>query len=251
MSAQRIVVVTGGASGIGRATADRFAAAGDRVVLADVNIDMGEKAAQEIGAGCSFRRLDVSDGAAVEVFAGEVEDEVGPVSVLVNSAGLLQNKETVDKMPLAEHERIWAVNYRSTYLMCRAFGRPTAQEELPPNLASQPVGGAQLHPIPEPRLNSTSHTRLLARIYEVLPLLCPSCQGGMCLISFLTDTPTVRSILLHLGIPDRPPPHSPPRAPPQAEIDLDQTPAVYPTNTDTIPEFDLDVDQYIPPEWDS
>jgi len=124
MTGQRVVVITGGASGIGRASADRFAAAGDTVVLADVNEEMGTAAADDLGVNASFRRLDVANDADVAAFAADVERDVGPVDILVNSAGLLQNKATTQAQPLDEHDRIWAVNYRGTYAMCRAFGPP-------------------------------------------------------------------------------------------------------------------------------
>jgi hypothetical protein len=70
----------------------------------------------------------------------------------------------------------------------------------------------------------------------------------MRVISFLTDPPTVRDILRHLGIPDRPPPLAPARAPPQAEIEFDQTPALDPTLGDPGP--DLELDQSLPDEWE-
>jgi hypothetical protein len=76
---------------------------------------------------------------------------------------------------------------------------------------------------------------LLARIYEVLPLLCPACGGPMRVVAFLTEPPIVRPILLHLGLPDRPPPVAPARGPPQAEIDFDQTPGYDPADGDRGP----------------
>src|SRR3989442_14836082 len=47
---------------------------------------------------------------------------------------------------------------------------------------------------------------LLARIYEVFPLVCPTCGGAMRILAFITDAPTVRAILAHLGEPTAPPP---------------------------------------------
>ena len=69
-----------------------------------------------------FRRLDVASEASVEDFVVALEEERGGVGVLVNSAGLLQNLDTSAAMPIEEHDRIWSVNYRGTYLMCRAVG---------------------------------------------------------------------------------------------------------------------------------
>jgi hypothetical protein len=55
---------------------------------------------------------------------------------------------------------------------------------------------------------------LLAGIYEVFPLVCPTCGGDMRIIAFITDAPTVRAILVHLGEPTAPPRIAPARCPP-------------------------------------
>ncbi len=65
---------------------------------------------------------------------------------------------------------------------------------------------------------------LLARIYGVLPLLCPGCGGQMKILAFLTDPPVVSKILLHLDLHHLPPPLSPARGPPQGDFLFDQTP---------------------------
>jgi len=82
--------------------------------------------------------------------------------------------------------------------------------------------------------------QLLARIYEVLPLLCPSCGGQMRILAFLTDPPVVRSILIHLDLPDRPPPVAPARGPPQGDFLLDQSPEIDPIEAEPAPEYDFD-----------
>ena len=78
---------------------------------------------------------------------------------------------------------------------------------------------------------------LLARIYEVLPLLCPACGGPMRIVSFITDPPVVVAILQHLELP---PPISPARGPPQGDFLLDQTPAFDPTEAEPVPDFVFD-----------
>jgi hypothetical protein len=87
-----------------------------------------------------------------------------------------------------------------------AFGRPVVDEVAPP--ADPPIGAdpPRVEPVPEPRPSPSGRipwARLLARIYEILPLLCPVCQGEMRVIAFLFDPPVVQGILRHLGIPDR------------------------------------------------
>ncbi|MDP6690467.1 MAG: SDR family oxidoreductase [Alphaproteobacteria bacterium] len=114
----RVVLVTGGASGIGLALARRFAQAGDQVLLADLNDTAGQAMAGELGG--AYRHLDVADESSVMAAVADIEQDIGPIEVLVNSAGLLQNRAETESFPLDEHDRIWAVNYRGSYLMCRA-----------------------------------------------------------------------------------------------------------------------------------
>jgi len=90
--------------------------------------------------------------------------------------------------------------------------------------------------------------QLLARIYEVLPLLCPVCGGEMRIISFITLPSTVERILLHLDLPHPPLRVSPARGPPQAEFDLDQSPALDLAAPDALPEFEFD--QSSPQDWE-
>jgi len=132
MANGRISVVTGGASGIGRATAVRLAAAGDRVIVADLNEEGGARvvaAIRKAGGTAEFRRLDVAAEASVDELAQGVERDVGPVAVLVNSAGVLQNVAAIESFSLEEHDKVWAINYRGTYLCCRAFAPRMARRK--------------------------------------------------------------------------------------------------------------------------
>lgn len=119
-------VITGGASGIGAATARRFAAAGMQVALLDVNREAGEALRQELGRGASFHACDVSDAVAVERVAAEIEQERAPLRVLFTSAGLIPNCESVMDMDMDAHDRMWRVNYFGTVHACRSFGRRMA-----------------------------------------------------------------------------------------------------------------------------
>lgn len=127
MANGRVAFVTGGASGIGEATARRLAADGDRVVISDVNEASGEAIVEELrgsGTDAHFIKLDVSDEAAVFASAEKVSADVGPVDVLVNSAGLLENATLITEMDRESHDQIWNVNYWGTMHCCRAFGAP-------------------------------------------------------------------------------------------------------------------------------
>ena len=121
---QRIVVVTGGASGIGRGTAKVFAAAGDFVVIADMNHESGLRVAEELqslGGSADYRFVEVTDDKSVVELAASVARDFGPADILVNSAGILQNVSQIEVTEIAEHDRVMSINYRGVYLCCRAF----------------------------------------------------------------------------------------------------------------------------------
>jgi 2-hydroxycyclohexanecarboxyl-CoA dehydrogenase len=81
----KIALVTGGASGIGAATARRLAAEGARVAIGDVNDDGAREVAGELdGLGC---KLDVTDTASVRAAVATIEEQLGPLDILVNNAG--------------------------------------------------------------------------------------------------------------------------------------------------------------------
>ncbi|MCY4470399.1 MAG: SDR family NAD(P)-dependent oxidoreductase [Thiotrichales bacterium] len=129
MSEGRTVVVTGGGSGIGRATARRFAGDGDFVVVADINEESARSVAGEIaaaGGDATHFAFDVARDSEVGALADAVEGEHGGADVLVTCAGLLQNVTSIRNMDMDEHDRIWDVNYRGVYLCCRDFGRRMA-----------------------------------------------------------------------------------------------------------------------------
>ena len=104
----RLVVITGGASGIGRALASAFTDKGSRVVLADIDEEGGKEAAGDLGDALFFP-LDVSDEVAVEEFASSLEEEVGEVDILVNCAGITLLAEVVDTT-LEDWHRVIDVN---------------------------------------------------------------------------------------------------------------------------------------------
>ena len=86
--AGKIAVVTGGGSGIGRGTVERFVAEGARVVIADLDEDNGEALAAALGPGALFRRTDVSDPEQVGALVATAVEKFGGLHVMVNNAGV-------------------------------------------------------------------------------------------------------------------------------------------------------------------
>jgi NADP-dependent 3-hydroxy acid dehydrogenase YdfG len=87
--AGRVIAITGGARGIGRATAEALAREGARVAIGDLDTDLARRTADEVGRAVSAFALDVTDRASFEAFVDAVEAELGPVDVLVNNAGIM------------------------------------------------------------------------------------------------------------------------------------------------------------------
>jgi NAD(P)-dependent dehydrogenase (short-subunit alcohol dehydrogenase family) len=121
MADKPVAVITGGASGIGEATARRLAGDGCSVAILDVNRALGAAVAKSLGG--HFTACDVADAGAVDAAAARLEKELGPADILVTSAGLIPNSEAIMDMDMAAHERMWQVNYHGTIHACRAFGR--------------------------------------------------------------------------------------------------------------------------------
>jgi NAD(P)-dependent dehydrogenase (short-subunit alcohol dehydrogenase family) len=113
----RVAVVTGAASGMGRAICGRLAAQGHRVALLDLDGDGAEQAAQELRAGGARtlgRKVDVADRAAVDEALREVRTELGPVEIMVTSAGLDAFKPFIE-IDIAAWDRMIAVNLTGTF----------------------------------------------------------------------------------------------------------------------------------------
>ncbi|MDY0907873.1 3-oxoacyl-ACP reductase [Microbacterium sp. CFBP9034] len=115
----RVAIITGGASGIGLATARRFAAEGAKVVIADLDPESGEAAASEVGG--VFRRVNVADEALVdEVFDG-VAAEFGRLDIAFNNAGISpHDDDSIETTELPAWDRVQDVNLKSVYLCSRA-----------------------------------------------------------------------------------------------------------------------------------
>jgi short-subunit dehydrogenase len=87
--AGRVVAITGGARGIGRATAAALARRGAKVAIGDVDRALAEQTAAQLGGGTVALALDVTDPASFERFLTGVEAQLGPLDVLVNNAGIM------------------------------------------------------------------------------------------------------------------------------------------------------------------
>jgi 3-oxoacyl-[acyl-carrier protein] reductase len=113
-------VVTGGAQGIGLAVAERLCRSGARVALWDTDREAGAKAAKALTGKAASIAVDVTDPAAIKRALAATEKEIGPVDIVVNSAGIAGMNATVDAYPIDEWKRVIDINLNGTFYVCRA-----------------------------------------------------------------------------------------------------------------------------------
>jgi len=122
----RRAVITGGARGIGRAIAARFAEAGADVVLADVRQDEAESAAAELSARFGRRIIaidaDVTHPDTVAALASQAEARLGGIDIWVNNAGIYPSRPFLE-IPLDEWDGVMDLNVRGVFLCTREIGR--------------------------------------------------------------------------------------------------------------------------------
>src|SRR5690606_30769345 len=117
----KVCVITGGAAGIGKATAARFAEEGATVVICDLNEEQGRQTAAELGA--TFFKVNVADRQAAQAFIDGVVEQFGRVDVLVNNAGVLRDGtlvkvkdgELVKQMSEADFDLVISVNLKGVF----------------------------------------------------------------------------------------------------------------------------------------
>jgi 3-oxoacyl-[acyl-carrier protein] reductase len=118
--ANKVAIVTGAASGFGKAIAETFAREGAKVVVADINGQGARDVAQGIGAAATHVAVDVSKRADVEAMVGEAVKTFGGLDIMVNNAGTTHRNQPMLDVTEAEFDRIFAVNVKSVYLAALA-----------------------------------------------------------------------------------------------------------------------------------
>jgi NAD(P)-dependent dehydrogenase (short-subunit alcohol dehydrogenase family) len=117
----RIVLITGGGSGIGEGIAHGMAQAGARVLIADVNGAAAARVAGALGGRAEAYTLDVTNRDACDALAATIRRDVGSISVLVNNAGIIRRGKVADAETRADWDATMAVNLDGPYNMTTAF----------------------------------------------------------------------------------------------------------------------------------
>lgn len=124
----KVTLVTGGAAGIGKATALRFAEEGAKVVICDLNEEAGQALLPELGPEARFYKVNVADRQAVQAWVDDVAAHYGRVDVLINNAGILRDGlfvrvkdgQLVKQMEEAAWDAVIAVNLKGVFNCAQA-----------------------------------------------------------------------------------------------------------------------------------
>ena len=129
----KVFVVTGGASGLGAATASYLVNQGARVIMVDMNQTLGEALQQQLGGQSKFVALDVTNESAVEAFFKQVEQDFGQLNGLINCAGVGPSAKVLGRDGLHElalFQKVLNINVTGTFNMLRFAAELIAKYEL-------------------------------------------------------------------------------------------------------------------------
>ena len=125
-------VITGGASGLGYATADRIVAAGGQVVLLDINDDLGQESASNLGDRASYIGTDVADEASVKAAMATANESMGGITLAVNCAGIATAGRTLGRegpWPSELFNKVIQVNLVGSYNVTKEAAAFMAQND--------------------------------------------------------------------------------------------------------------------------
>lgn len=129
----KVFVVTGGASGLGAETSRYLVEQGAQVVLVDMNLELGQSLAQELGEQAQFQQLDVTDETAASEFFKTLEQTHGQLNGLVNCAGIAPSAKVLGRdglHDLAMFQRVLNINVTGTFNMLRYAAELISKYEL-------------------------------------------------------------------------------------------------------------------------
>lgn len=129
----KVAVVTGGASGLGEATARHLIAQGAQVVLVDLNAEQGQAVQAQLGAQARFASLDVTQEQQVAAFFEQLQQQEGRLDILVNCAGIAPSAKVLGRdglHSLSLFQKVLDINVTGTFNMLRFAAQVMASQQL-------------------------------------------------------------------------------------------------------------------------
>lgn len=114
-------VVTGGAQGIGKAVAEALVSGGAQIAVWDMDLELAQQTASELGARSFAVKVDISDWDSVQSATSETVDAAGKVDILVNSAGVAGPNATLEDYDVADFEQVVRINLLGTFFVNKAI----------------------------------------------------------------------------------------------------------------------------------
>jgi 3-oxoacyl-[acyl-carrier protein] reductase len=115
----KTAIVTGGASGFGAGIVRKFVNEGARVIIADLNTDMAEELAAQIGGEVRVIRCNVADDTSVRGMVKAAQTASGQIDILINNAGTTHLPASMEEVSEADFDKVFAVNCKSVYLTAK------------------------------------------------------------------------------------------------------------------------------------
>jgi|TARA_B110000908_G_C10267033_1_gene465238 3-oxoacyl-[acyl-carrier protein] reductase len=115
----KTAIVTGGASGFGAGITRKFVAEGANVMIADLNIDLANELATELGAQVKTIKTNVSDNDSVAMMTAATLDGFGMIDILINNAGTTHLPSSMEDVTEDDFDKVFAVNCKSVYLTAK------------------------------------------------------------------------------------------------------------------------------------
>jgi NAD(P)-dependent dehydrogenase (short-subunit alcohol dehydrogenase family) len=144
--AGKVAIVTGGSSGLGRGMVELFVEEGARVVIADVNVEVGEAVATELGGSVVFQRTDVSDAAQVQAAVDRAVADFGGLHVMCNNAGVGGRPTRFLDDDFADFDRVMAVNIFGVLVGAQRAARHMAEHGGGSIVNTTSIGGINAGP---------------------------------------------------------------------------------------------------------
>ena len=129
----KVCVVTGGASGLGAATAQHLVAQGAKVILVDMNQELGQKLQQQLGENAEFIAVDVTDENQVQQLFNHIEQKYGQLNGLVNCAGIAPSAKVLGRdglHDLAMFQKVLNINVTGSFNMIRFAAQLMSKYDL-------------------------------------------------------------------------------------------------------------------------